>query len=313
MSRQRIVFAGTPAFAATALQALLADGQEVVAVYTQPDRPAGRGRQLQASAVKQLALAHDLPVCQPLSLRNAEAQAELAAWRPEVMVVAAYGLILPAAVLALPRAGCLNIHASLLPRWRGAAPIQRALLAGDAMTGISIMQMDAGLDTGAVWLTRTLPITADDTSVSLHDKLADLGAAALLAVLHGEGGPAQAQPDSGVVYAHKISKEEAVIDWSQSAAAIERRIRALQPWPVASTHVGTDVLKIHAAHLLPGEAGAAPGTLLALNAAGWTIACGEGRLCLQNVQRAGGRVVSAAELARARPDIGVGLRLGAIN
>ncbi len=310
MSRQRIVFAGTPTFAAIALQSLLADGQDVVAVYTQPDRPAGRGRQLQASAVKELALAHGLPVCQPLSLRSAEAQAELAAWRPDLMIVAAYGLILPAAVLKLPAAGCLNIHASLLPRWRGAAPIQRALLAGDSETGISIMQMDEGLDTGAVWLTRTLPIAADDTSASLHDKLAELGAAALLATLHGKGGPLQAQADSGVIYAHKIDKQEAIIDWSQPATAIERRIRALQPWPVTSTVLAADVLKIHAATLLPGPAEAAPGTILALTAHGWNVACGEGRLCLQKVQRAGGRVVSAAELARARPDIGVGTRLG---
>ncbi len=310
MKSRRLVFAGTPAFAATALQALLRDGQQVVAVYTQPDRPAGRGRQLQASAVKQLAEQAQLPVCQPLSLRDDEAQRQLAAWDADLMIVAAYGLILPPAVLALPRQGCINIHASLLPRWRGAAPIQRALLAGDSHTGISIMQMDAGLDTGAVLWTRRLAIAADDTSLSLHDKLAQLGGEALLEVLHAAHWQAQAQDDSAAVYAAKISKEEAGIDWSRSAEDIERAVRAYLPWPVASTPCLGETLKIHAAELLPGGSDAAPGTLIAVDRQGWTLACGRGLLRVTQVQRPGGRVIAAAELALARPELAPGLQLG---
>lgn len=244
----RIVFAGTPEFAAIALDALISAGQQIVGAWTQPDRPAGRGMKLTPSAVKTLAVKHNIPVFQPHSLKSVEAQDELRALSPDLMIVAAYGLILPQVVLDIPRLGCLNIHGSLLPRWRGAAPIQRAILAGDHETGVCIMRMEAGLDTGAVLRAYATPIAADDTSGKLHDRLAALGATACVEVVRalqeGEHIDEVAQPEAGVTYAHKISVDEAKIDWSQSAEVIERAIRAFDPVPGAWTTWHGEKLKI---------------------------------------------------------------------
>ncbi len=312
LNRQRIVFAGTPEFAAVALRALLQAGHQVVAVYCQPDRPAGRGRTLQPGPVKHLALQHGLPVCQPVSLRTPEALAELAAWNPDLIIVAAYGLLLPQSVLDLPPRGCLNIHASLLPRWRGAAPIQRAILAGDRVTGICIMQMDAGLDTGHVIHTRSCPIRDDDNSAVLHDRLAQLGAEALLQTLTVSAWTSQPQSREGITYAHKLTKEEALIDWSESARQIDRRLRAYQPWPVAQTLLDHEVLRLHAGSWRSEATQADPGTLLKLSQEGWHIATGEGIMIISRIQRPGGKVMDSRELARARPDIQPGIRLGAL-
>ncbi len=302
----RVAFAGTPAFASVALEALLAAGFVVPLVLTQPDRPAGRGLKLQPSAVKTCAQATNLPLLQPRSLRldgalaaDAQAaQAALLAARPDVMLVAAYGLILPAWVLALPRLGCLNIHASLLPRWRGAAPIHRAIEAGDTHSGITLMQMDAGLDTGDILLTQPVDITAHDTTGTLHDRLAPLGAALAVEVLrrlqHSRL-PAQPQPAEGVVHAPKISKAEAVIDWAQPAALIERRIRAFNPAPGASTHLRGEPIKVWRAALEPGtvSSGQPPGTVIGESDAALRVACGEGTLALTELQRAGGKRLPA--------------------
>jgi methionyl-tRNA formyltransferase len=301
----RIVFAGTPEFAVPPLAALVASRHEVVGVLTQPDRPAGRGRRVEAGAVKEFSLTRGLPVAQPATLRTPEGRAALEAWRPDLMVVVAYGLILPPEALALPRLGCLNIHASLLPRWRGAAPIQRAILAGDAETGVAIMQMDAGLDTGPVLLERRLPIGADDDSAGLHATLAALGAAALLEAIDGlESGALRPRPqaEAGATYAPKIGKAEARIDWSEDAAAIARRIRAFRPWPVAETQYRGEQLRIHRARALqdgavPGSA-AAPGTVLGLEDDMWVVACGRGRLGILELQRAGRRSMGAREFAQ---------------
>jgi methionyl-tRNA formyltransferase len=301
----RIVFAGTPEFAVPPLAALVASRHEVVGVLTQPDRPAGRGRRVEAGAVKEFALTRGLPVAQPATLRTPEGRAALEAWRPDLMVVVAYGLILPPEALALPRLGCLNIHASLLPRWRGAAPIQRAILAGDAETGVAIMQMDAGLDTGPVLLERRLPIGADDDSAGLHATLAALGAAALLEAIDGlESGALRPRPqaEAGATYAPKIGKAEARIDWSEDAAAIARRIRAFRPWPVAETQYRGEQLRIHRARALqdgavPGSA-AAPGTVLGMEDDMWVVACGRGRLGILELQRAGRRSMGAREFAQ---------------
>jgi methionyl-tRNA formyltransferase len=301
----RIVFAGTPEFAVPPLAALVASRHEVVGVLTQPDRPAGRGRRIEAGAVKEFSLMRGLPVAQPATLRTPEGRAALEAWRPDLMVVVAYGLILPPEALALPRLGCLNIHASLLPRWRGAAPIQRAILAGDAETGVAIMQMDAGLDTGPVLLERRLPIGADDDSAGLHATLAALGAAALLEAIDGlESGALRPRPqaEAGATYAPKIGKAEARIDWSEDAAAIARRIRAFRPWPVAETQYRGEQLRIHRARALqdgavPGSA-AAPGTVLGMEDDMWVVACGRGRLGILELQRAGRRSMGAREFAQ---------------
>ena len=287
----RLIFAGTPEFAAAALRALHAAGHEIALVLTQPDRPAGRGLKSAASAVKQVALELELPVLQPLTLRSAEVVAELTARAPEVMVVAAYGLILPREVLALPRHYCLNIHASLLPRWRGAAPIQRAILAGDRETGISIMQMDEGLDTGPVMLRAGLPITPEDTAGTLHDKLALLGARLIVEALANPQ-PVQPQDGSRATYAAKIDKREARIDWQESAAVNARAVRAFDPVPGASTTFRGQSLKIWAATELAG-AGGAPGTVCAVDANGIVVACGTGALRLTELQRAGGKRVGA--------------------
>ena len=298
----RIVFAGTPAFAVPALAALLAEGQTVAGVLTQPDRPAGRGRRLQAGPVKQLALAHGLPVQQPTSLRTAEAQTDLAALAPDLMVVVAYGLLLPPAVLALPRHGCVNIHASLLPRWRGAAPIQRAILAGDDVTGISLMQMQAGLDTGPVLAQRETSIGATDTAADLHDRLAQLGAEALVSLLPRlAAGQVQAQPqdEAQATYAAKLDKAEARIDWTAPAVQTDRAIRAYQPWPVAHTVCEDTTLRLWRARVAAESSTASPGHLQ-VQAGQVRVGTGEGTLELLEVQPAGGRRMSAADWARGR-------------
>lgn len=290
----KLIFAGTPEFAASALQALIDAGHDIALVLTQPDRPAGRGMKLKASPVKTLALAHGLPVSQPLTLKTAEAQAEIAAVGAEVMVVAAYGLILPKAVLEMPTRGCLNIHASLLPRWRGAAPIHRAIEAGDAETGVTIMQMDVGLDTGDMLLTVREPIHADDSTGSLHDRLAAQGAQAMVAALAQlDALSPQPQPAEGVTYAEKIGKAEAQLDWSLPAEVLHRKIRAFNPFPGASTLAGGEALKIWQAQLADGAG--APGDVLAADADGVRIACGSGALLATQLQAAGGKRLAARE------------------
>lgn len=300
----RIIFAGTPEFAATCLEALLDTPHQLVAVYTQPDRPAGRGRKLSASPVKQLALQHQLPVYQPLTLKAADAQAELAALNADLMIVVAYGLILPQSVLDAPRLGCINVHASLLPRWRGAAPIHRALLAGDEETGITIMQMDAGLDTGAMLAKVHTPIHADDTSGSLHDRLATLGAQLLCQSLDplatGEL-LAETQDDQQACYAEKLNKEEGRLDWSQPATQLARQIRGLNPWPVAWCLLNEQPLRVWQAQAQPhAHTNHAPGTLIEATREGLMIACGEGVLCLTQVQLPGGKAQPVSALLNSR-------------
>ena len=310
--RLRLVFAGTPEFAATALAALLAAGHTVALVLSQPDRPAGRGLKLLASPVKALALAHGIAVAQPRSLRldgkypddALAAQAALHAAEADLMVVAAYGLILPPWVLALPPRGCLNIHASLLPRWRGAAPIHRAIEAGDVQTGITLMQMDAGLDTGDMLMTASLAIEADDTTASLHDRLAALGGQVVVAGLAAAELPRTPQPSEGVSYAHKIDKAEALIDWQQPAVVIERRVRAFDAFPGASFGLEGESVKLWRAQVRHDTAGQLPGT--ALHAAGGrlTVACGgDSALDLLLLQRPGGRRVDVATFLQGRPDL----------
>lgn len=305
----RVIFAGTPDFARVALERLLQAGFEVPLVLTQPDRPAGRGMKLQASPVKQCALEHGIRVEQPLSLRldgkypedAAAARQALRDARADVMVVAAYGLILPQWVLDVPPKGCLNIHASLLPRWRGAAPIHRAIEAGDAETGVTIMQMDAGLDTGDMCLWERLPITAADTTASLHDKLADLGGRMIVQALEmsaGTGLPHTPQPAEGVTYAHKIEKAESWMDWSLSAEQLDRRLRAFNPFPGGATQLGDEVIKLWTAVPQAYTGSAQPGTVLAADAEGVLVACGEGALRLTQLQRAGGKRLAAGDFLR---------------
>jgi methionyl-tRNA formyltransferase len=301
----RIIFAGTPDFAARHLQALLNSEHEVVAVYSQPDRPAGRGQQLQASPVKQLALAHNIAVYQPKSLKKANAQAELATLNADLMVVVAYGLILPAVVLSTPKLGCINVHGSILPRWRGAAPIQRALWAGDAQTGVTIMQMDEGLDTGAMLSTATLAIEASDTSASLYEKLANIGPQALLDALQDLPALQQkavAQDDSQANYAEKLSKEEAQLDFTKPAAALEREIRAFNPWPVSYLQLGNQQLKIWHARVEPLTQTATPGTVLKVDKKGIVIATGEGALVLEQLQPPGKKAMAVADFINGRAD-----------
>ena len=301
----RVGFAGTPEFAARALAALLDAAYSIPLVLTQPDRPAGRGHALLPSPVKRLAVAHGLPVQQPASLKTQAAQEAIAAARLDVLVVVAYGLLLPAAVLALPRLGCLNIHASLLPRWRGAAPIQRALLAGDAETGVCIMQMDAGLDTGPVLHVERVAIANDDTAASLHDKLAARGAEALLHVLDGLATrtlAAKPQSSEGVTYAAKLDKAEAEIDFRLPATVIERALRAFDPFPGAYARIQDTVLKLWRATVTAQRTEAAPGTILSAGADGVHVACGEGTvLAVTMLQRPGGRRLEAAEFLRGFP------------
>ena len=300
----RIVFAGTPEFAVPALRACAARG-EVVAVYTQPDRPAGRGRQLQMSSVKQTALQLGLPVLQPLNFKSEEALEVLHSHAADLMVVVAYGLILPQTVLDAPRLGCWNVHASLLPRWRGAAPIQRAIEAGDTVTGVCLMQMEKGLDTGPVLLQLQTPIGPKDNGGSLHDRLAQLGAEVLhdglTLVRAGMTLQAEAQPEAGVTYARKIDKAEAKLDWSLAAKTLADRIRAFNPWPVAETELQGERVRVYQAVVLGDDSGNPTGTVLAAGKDGIDVACGQGTLRLLALQRDGGRVQSAAEYLNARP------------
>lgn len=295
----RIVFAGTPDFAAVALRALLKTEHDIVAVYTQPDRPAGRGRKQQFGPVKQTAVNAGIPVYQPRSLKDPAEQQQLRDLAPDVMVVAAYGLILPPAVLAIPPLGCLNIHASILPRWRGAAPIHRAIEAGDAETGITIMQMDAGLDTGAMLLRHRTPIHEDDTSGSLHDRLADMGGAAIveaLAALETRGPDPVPQDDSQATYARKLSKDEAHIDWQGDAIAIARKIRAFNPWPGTDGELDGQRIRIHEATAVEQTSNETPGTVLTRVRSGADIACGRGILRVTRVQLPGTRAMSVSDL-----------------
>jgi len=305
----KIVFAGTPEFAVASLRAA-ARHQEVVGVYTQPDRPAGRGRGLMPSPVKLEAIARGIPVFQPESLKTEQAQQQLRDLQPDLMVVVAYGLILPKAVLAIPTYGCWNVHASLLPRWRGAAPIQRAIQAGDADTGVCLMQMEAGLDTGPVLLRQHTPIQAGELGGSLHDRLAELGAQVLadgLGLLRAGLKPiAQPQPEQGVTYAHKLDKAEARLDWSQDAQVLERTVRAFNPWPIAEAQLAGERVRIHGAVALADNQGKAPGTLLAAGRNGIDIACGQGALRLRVLQREGGKAITAADYLNARRDLAVG-------
>jgi methionyl-tRNA formyltransferase len=306
----KVVFAGTPEFAAQALRALLAAGFQVPLVLTQPDRPSGRGMKLQASPVKQVALEHGLALAQPRGLRldgrwaedAAAAREALMAAHAQVMVVAAYGLILPAWVLQMPMMGCLNIHASLLPRWRGAAPIHRAVQAGDERSGVTIMQMDEGLDTGPMLLKEDLFLAAEETTASLHDRLAAMGARLIVEALElaacGGLHPVP-QPAEGVTYAYKIDKAESPLDWTQPAAVLARRIRAFDPFPGATCRYGDEVIKVWKATVVQGDAsGASPGSLLAISAAGVDVACGEGVLRVQQMQRPGGRRLPAIAVAQ---------------
>ncbi|WP_429036665.1 methionyl-tRNA formyltransferase [Aeromonas media] len=305
MNKLKLIFAGTPDFAARHLAALLSSDHEVVAVYTQPDKPAGRGQKLTASPVKALALAHDLPVYQPTSLRNEEAQAELAALGADLMVVVAYGLILPKAVLDTPRLGCLNVHGSLLPRWRGAAPIQRAIWAGDSETGVTIMQMDVGLDTGAMIRKVSCTIASDETSASLYDKLAELGPQALVDTLNAMAAghtTAEVQDDALANYAQKLSKEEARIDWSMEAVAIERCIRAFNPWPISWFEVAEQTIKVWQATVIDSDHGQPVGTLLKADKQGIDVATGKGVLRLLTLQPPGKKAMSVPDLLNSRRD-----------
>lgn len=304
----KIVFAGTPEFAVPSLRAA-AGKAEIVAVYTQPDRPAGRGRALTPSPVKLEALARGFQVLQPETLRGEASVQALRALKPDLMVVVAYGLLLPQAILDVPAFGCWNVHASLLPRWRGAAPIQRAIEAGDAEAGVCLMQMEKGLDSGPVLLEQRTPIGAEETGGELHDRLAALGAQVLsdgLGLLRvGIRPVARPQPEAGVTYARKLDKAEARLDWNAPAAALARRVRAFHPWPVAEAEIAGERLRVHAATALPLAHRAAPGTLLAAGREGLDVACGEGALRVRSVQRAGGKAISAADWLNARRDLAV--------
>ena len=298
----KIIFAGTPEFAAQALKAILASNHDVIAVYTQPDRPAGRGRKLTPSAVKQVALESDIPVYQPVSLKDEEAQKELQAMNADVMVVAAYGLLLPKAILDAPKYGCLNIHGSILPRWRGAAPIQRAILEGDTETGITIMQMDVGLDTGDMLLKIKCPIRDNDTAETLHDKLAGIGASAIVSaldrlVLGGLSG--EKQDDVLANYARKLEKAEAIIDWNKSAQEIDRQVRAFNPWPVAQTLFHDKVMRIWQAKPVDQTSNAVAGTIINADKNGLNVATGNGILRLTQIQLPGKKPMDVASFLNA--------------
>lgn len=299
----KILFAGTPDFAACHLQALIASEHQVIGVLTQPDRPAGRGNKLTPSPVKQLALTHGIPVYQPATLRKAENQQLIAELRPDILIVVAYGLILPEAVLSIPRYGCFNVHGSLLPRWRGAAPIQRAVWAGDTETGVTIMQMDAGLDTGDMLCKLSCPIRPDDTSASLYARLAELGPRALLqtlSLLVSQQLHPEKQDDSQATYAHKLTKEEARLNWQESAVKLERCIRAFNPWPVSFFMVDDQPVKVWQAEVLPHVADAQPGTIVTASREGIAVATAEGVLNILQLQPAGKKVMAAQDILNSR-------------
>ncbi|MFT3897289.1 MAG: methionyl-tRNA formyltransferase [Thermomonas sp.] len=302
----RIVFAGTPDFAVPSLRAA-ARHNEVVAVYTQPDRPAGRGRGLQASPVKLEAVQRGIPVLQPENFKSALSKDALRALQPDVMIVVAYGLLLPRSVLAIPQYGCWNVHASLLPRWRGAAPIQRAIEAGDSETGVCLMQMEAGLDTGPVLLEQRIPVGANETGGQLHDRLAELGAQVLadgLGLLRvGVRLPPKPQADEGATYARKLDKSEARLDWSRPAIELERKVRAFNPWPMAEAMLGGERLRIHGAIAIEAMHPATPGSVLAAGRDGIDVACGQGALRIRVLQREGGKAITAADYLNARRDL----------
>ncbi|MGO4551104.1 methionyl-tRNA formyltransferase [Lysobacter sp. 2RAF19] len=303
----RIVFAGTPEFAVPSLVAA-AQRNEVVAVYTQPDRPAGRGRTLAPSPIKREALKRGLPVLQPETLKTELARDVLRALQPDVLVVVAYGLLLPQSILDIPKFGCWNVHASLLPRWRGAAPIQRAIEAGDTQTGACLMQMEKGLDTGPVLLKQSLEIGQYETAGQLHDRLSTLGAQVLadgLGLLRAGMRPVpQPQPEAGATYARKLEKSEARLDWTQAADVLARKVRAFDPWPMAEGEIAGDIVRIHRA--APIEGRGTPGTVLAAGRDGIDIACGEGALRIRVLQRAGGKAITAADYLNGRRDLRIG-------
>lgn len=305
----RIVFAGTPDFAVPSLRAA-ARYNEVVAVYTQPDRPAGRGRELTPSPVKREALLRGIPVLQPENFKAAISRKALRALQPDLMIVVAYGLILPQSVLDIPTHGCWNVHASLLPRWRGAAPIQRAIEAGDRETGVCLMQMEKGLDSGPVLLAQTTEIGETETGGQLHDRLAEIGASVLsdgLGLLRAELRPQPwVQPEEGVTYAHKLDKAEARLDWNRPAPALAAKVRAFNPWPMAEAVVAGERVRLHGAVALPLAHDAAPGTLLQAGREGIDIACGEGALRIRVLQRDGGKAITAADYLNGRRDLAVG-------
>lgn len=307
----RVVFAGTPAFALPGLRACLDSRTEVCAVYTQPNRPAGRGRALSPSPVKQAAIAAGIPVEQPPTLKDADVQQRLRRYAPDLMIVIAYGLILPRAVLSIPRLGCWNVHASLLPRWRGAAPIQRAILAGDTETGVCLMRMQAGLDTGPVLLEQRTPIMCDDTGGTLHDRLAKLGAdvlrEGLRRALRGESLIETPQPETGITYAHKFDKSEARLDFHGSAMELERKVRAFNPWPVAEAELAGERLRIWSAEARDSGLGTRdsvkPGEIVAASKDGIDVACGDGVIRILKLQRAGGRAISTMDYLNVRPEL----------
>ncbi|WP_067515844.1 methionyl-tRNA formyltransferase [Endozoicomonas ascidiicola] len=306
MKSLRIVFAGTPEFASAHLQAILNTHHEVIGVYSQPDRPAGRGQKLMPSPVKKLALEHNIPVYQPKSLRNEEAQQELSSLNADLMVVVAYGLILPQVVLDTPKLGCINVHGSILPRWRGAAPIQRAIEAGDTESGVTIMQMDAGLDTGDMLLKAFCPIHANDTSANLHDRLIEVGQPALVEALDkiaaGQLQP-EKQDDALANYAHKMSKEEAKLNWQSASVTLDRQIRAFNPWPVATTVLDDTNIRVWEAEPLSESSDQTPGTLIKAHKDGLDIACSEGTLRIKKLQLAGSRAMTVQELLNSKKEM----------
>jgi methionyl-tRNA formyltransferase len=312
----KIIFAGTPAFAATLLNALLQTSHQIVGVYTQPDRPAGRGRKLTASPVKQLALEHQLNIFQPMTLRDADAQKILADLNADLMIVVAYGLLLPNVVLTTPRLGCINVHASLLPKWRGAAPIQRAILAGDKKTGITLMQMDEGLDTGNMLLKMECPISESTTSEALHDALAELGAKILLTWLDApDSFPSETQDNALATYAHKIKKEEAQIDWNLPAKNIVQTIRAFNPWPVAFSYLGQKIIRIWEAEVVTNSTiSSIPGTIISASSQGIDIATQKDVVRLLKLQLPGGKILSVSDILNAhKSDFAVSNILGTYN
>lgn len=313
MSGLQVVFAGTPAFGLPCLDAIAQSNHKIKAVYSQPDRPAGRGRKLQASPIKEWALAHAIPVYQPLNFKYPETVAELAALQPDVLIVIAYGLILPRSVLEIPRLGCINVHASLLPRWRGASPIQHAILGGDTVSGVTVMQMDVGMDTGDMLLKAECPITSEDTAGSLHDKLAQLSATPLMATLaalaNHEANP-EKQDNALTTYAGKINKEDARIQWQQSAFEIDCLVRAYNPWPIAYTAVGEDMLRIHQARATEITCNQKPGTVLQIDRSGLLVATGDKALLIEKIQWPGGKIITLADWLNAgRTQLPVGLVL----